>query len=519
MANSLGTFKIMADELHVKIKQVLRERDIIFDDELLQTALADPETRTAIHEWVDEYLSPDTLLTHDEVNLFKYLTQTGEANTLSQNDLSLVLDLNSCELQTAIENLRKSTVAIEKNNEKLRLQQSALSNLIRNEKRTRQARSQVEKGQIRKWGAEKGSISAAISELIQSFIYQNSDLSQYLKVSEVTFKQGIESILRSDDRLLTSFQKLANDLNTNFSEDDRLIDRVKDLCARYIKYTVEGVRTRLDRIYLEALENSLDDEISPEDSQESKKVQEELESLYSEILPVAQISVEQQYLEPSLRLTSSNTSHCQERLTKAIEYIESGLTFLTSRIETYLKCGEEFRCHQMAVETILRIVKDELSYQEPALVSKSSSLPSQNIDSPTVQIDEETGPEQQLAQKIGIMLPQQVDTQTSATKLKRQLSERQARLESQESSLQSTIESSIISHVSNARLTQVLLRDVLLTNSPFHTVNLIDPELVHSVDLLETEITQAQEKLEAMDLSSLQLPDFQRDKFLERLAK
>lgn len=173
----------------------------------------------------------------------------------------------------------------------------------------------------------------------------------------------------------------------------------------------------------------------------------------------------------------------------------------------------------MAVETILRIVKDELSYQEPALVSKSSSLPSQNIDSPTVQIDEETGPEQQLAQKIGIMLPQQVDTQTSATKLKRQLSERQARLESQESSLQSTIESSIISHVSNARLTQVLLRDVLLTNSPFHTVNLIDPELVHSVDLLETEITQAQEKLEAMDLSSLQLPDFQRDKFLERLAK
>lgn len=181
MANSLGTFKIMADELHVKIKQVLRERDIIFDDELLQTALADPETRTAIHEWVDEYLSPDTLLTHDEVNLycplsllvkyycplilssFKYLTQTGEANTLSQNDLSLVLDLNSCELQTAIENLRKSTVAIEKNNEKLRLQQSALSNLIRNEKRTRQARSQVEKGQIRKWGAEKGSISAAVS--------------------------------------------------------------------------------------------------------------------------------------------------------------------------------------------------------------------------------------------------------------------------------------------------------------------------------------------------------------------
>lgn len=160
-----------------------------------------------------------------------------------------------------------------------------------------------------------------ISELIQSFIYQNSDLSQYLKASEVTFKQGIESILRSDDRLLTSFQKLANDLNTNFSEDDRLIDRVKDLCARYIKYTVEGVRTRLDRIYLEALENSLDDEISPEDSQESKKVQEELESLYSEILPVAQISVEQQYLEPSLRLTSSNTSHCQERLTKAIEYV------------------------------------------------------------------------------------------------------------------------------------------------------------------------------------------------------
>ncbi len=88
--------------------------------------------------------------------------KTGEAGKLAVEDLSLVQGLNDQEIQIAIEELKRSTAAIEKQSESLRLQQNAMSVLLKNEKRTGQARSHTEKGQLRKWDVENGHISAAV---------------------------------------------------------------------------------------------------------------------------------------------------------------------------------------------------------------------------------------------------------------------------------------------------------------------------------------------------------------------
>jgi prefoldin subunit 5 len=86
-----------------------------------------------------------------------------------------------------------------------------------------------------------------------------------------------------------------------------------------IKHTVEGIRSKLDRIYLEALNNSSH---SPEPAEEEvRELQEELESLYSEILPVAQMSIEQQYLEPALRTIAASNGEGEERTVKAGKYV------------------------------------------------------------------------------------------------------------------------------------------------------------------------------------------------------
>jgi len=90
---------------------------------------------------------------------------------------------------------------------------------------------------------------------------------------------------------------------------------------RFIKHTVEGVRTRLDRIYLETLQECKDTTNGQEDSHELHDLQEELESLYSEILPVAQMSAEQQYLEPALREIAARDGQGQERSIKAVKYV------------------------------------------------------------------------------------------------------------------------------------------------------------------------------------------------------
>jgi len=90
------------------------------------------------------------------------LSKTGEAETFAAQDLSLVQGLNDQEIRDAIEELKRSTTAIEKHSEVLRLQQNAMSALVKNDKRTGQSRAYTEKGQVRKWDVEKGHIKAAV---------------------------------------------------------------------------------------------------------------------------------------------------------------------------------------------------------------------------------------------------------------------------------------------------------------------------------------------------------------------
>lgn len=77
----------------------------------------------------------------------------------------------------------------------------------------------------------------------------------------------------------------------------------------------------MDRIYLEALPSSGPDD---PDNQESRDLQDELESLYSEILPVAQMSAEQQFLQPALKTISAKNGQGQERAVKAVKYVSLG---------------------------------------------------------------------------------------------------------------------------------------------------------------------------------------------------
>jgi hypothetical protein len=89
-----------------------------------------------------------------------------------------------------------------------------------------------------------------------------------------------------------------------------------------IKTTVETLRTRLDRIYLEAIlaaERSGD--VKSATSADVKALEEELESLYSEILPVAQMSAEQQHLEPALKSTDSHSGQSLHRSAVAVSYV------------------------------------------------------------------------------------------------------------------------------------------------------------------------------------------------------
>jgi hypothetical protein len=78
----------------------------------------------------------------------------------------------------------------------------------------------------------------------------------------------------------------------------------------------------LDRIYLESLEASLQSGTNHRVSaDEVSALQEELESLYAEILPVAQMSAEQQFLEPALKSVAARNGYALAKSAQAMSYV------------------------------------------------------------------------------------------------------------------------------------------------------------------------------------------------------
>lgn len=172
--------------------------------------------------------------------------------------------------------------------------------------------------------------------LSQGIDYRMSELEQGIKESGKDLTNVVDEALQSDDKLLSSLQKLGWELETEDHEETDTVTQLREICARLIKYTVECIRTKLDRTYLESLESlSKSGSDSQTSMEEIRALQDELESLYSEILPVAQMSVEQQWLEPSLRSLTAKTGQGLGHAAVSIQYVSlSELPRPGKRIQT-----------------------------------------------------------------------------------------------------------------------------------------------------------------------------------------
>lgn len=256
---------------------------------------------------------------------YAVLERSGKAESLAgSTDLALVQPINDQEIKDAIDALNRSTEAITKQTDTLRQQQDALERLVANNGKIVDSRNILELKQRHKWRTDRKALSTNVELLSQGLDYHISELEQQNKGAGGNLHKTVDEMLHSDDRLLASLQKLGWELETEDPEEQEGVNKLRDICARLIKYTVEGIRTRMDRLYLESIQSfkpSSDNERAPQD--EVKALQEELESLYSEILPVAQMSVEQQHLEPSLRSLSARDGQSLNCSAEAVDYVST----------------------------------------------------------------------------------------------------------------------------------------------------------------------------------------------------
>jgi hypothetical protein len=59
----------MSNDLYQKFLSILRDRDVPYDRDAIKAAFNDPDSEAAIQAWIEEYLTPETLLTRDEAAL------------------------------------------------------------------------------------------------------------------------------------------------------------------------------------------------------------------------------------------------------------------------------------------------------------------------------------------------------------------------------------------------------------------------------------------------------------------
>ncbi|KAK4244785.1 hypothetical protein C7999DRAFT_43609 [Corynascus novoguineensis] len=494
---------------------ILRTYDASLDAAAVRTALSGPDSAHLLR-WATLHLTPDTLLTTNELNQYAALEQSGLAENLAiSSDLTATCLLGDQEIKDAIEELHRSTQAITRHSESLRQQQEILGRLVSADRESSRERIAIEAERGRAWQSERRDLVLNADELLQSLNSRVSELEEQTIGASATIRKTAEALFSSDDRLLSSLQKLGWEIETENDEEQHDVVLLRETCARLIKFTVEGIRTRLDRLYLEALESCAKSPSVGVSADEVSALQDELESLYAEILPVAQMTTEQQFLEPALKSLAAKNSRELARSVQATSY-----------------------SYQLAANAVLNLAKVELQAQPSTNQpppTRQQSLKQQETVSPVrarpkqrsrystgaLSVGEES-PLEEILRTLAVSLPQdeegRPDFRAQVDELSSTLASRQKKMQDVTFNFQQTLEEASTKHVANGKLAIQLVRDSILAESPFADVRLVDPEIEQSIAVLSRELRNVNGKLNdaGAGVEKLKGENAKRDEIISR---
>ncbi|KAK4098969.1 hypothetical protein N658DRAFT_202422 [Parathielavia hyrcaniae] len=520
--------------------RILRAYDASVDVSAVKAAVAGSTKSADLKRWAAAHLTPDTLLTVDEANQYAALEHAGLAERLAaSSDLSAARVLSEREVKEAIEELTRSTQAIARHAETLKQQHQALDRLVDDNRKSKQERAALQESQARKWQAQRRDLASAADELSQSLGSRIHELHRKTTESGGTIQQTVETLFQSDDKLLSSLQKLACELETEDAQEQADVAMLRETYARLIKFTVEGVRTRLDRIYLESLELPVQSGSgSRVTADEVATLQAELESLYAEVLPVAQMSAEQQFLEPALKSLAAKNGQGLARSAQATSYIHDCLDYLIDRAQDLEARLDAFQAYQLAANAILDIAESEVDSQAAAATADFPSqtvVTQQDVISPVRVRTKprsryssgapgmgEESPLDEILRTLAISLPPTeegpVNVHQQMIKLASTLANRRAKVQDVARNVQDTFEAATTKKIADGKLAIQMVRDSILSETPFGEVRLVDPEIDGSITVISQELAAVDEKLKDVDngMAKLRGKNPKRDELVSR---
>ncbi|KAI9855618.1 MAG: hypothetical protein M1824_005945 [Vezdaea acicularis] len=532
----------------------LRERDIPLTRNDVQWAFDSPKTSTEIIRYVQQHLGPDTLLSGEELTLYKKLESNGTVRNITANqDISSVVPILDNDLKSAIASLESSTAAIQQHNDELRAQHDVIKALLQQKDQDDSVRKKAVQRQQRKYALEKQQVASAADEIALNLESQLSLWQGNAKVGPEMLRSTIRDLLRDDDKLLARLQSLIGEAAKSGSDEGEAVrDRALSLGSRLAVFQAEAIRERLDRVFIESLEKAgaakgANGQSSTSQA-ETEALQEELESLYSEIDSVAEMASLQEYVHPLSRQLDMKKSRGQETRASILNYVrnfpgnllaftddfqtQDYLAHLTQRLQIITERSEEHSEYQRAVKVVSEDIRDELSKSiraAPASPSKtrspvrrrlSSTLmksPKRTVrtprqDSPSVSLDD-VPPEQQLLRMLAVSLPEDEDMDAAIASTVRS---RQLKYVQQLMSTESSIEDSLAVHVGDADRIVRLLLEVLHADSPDGDIRMLNKELEIGMKRFEEGLGNVGKEMSALHPEVLQQRDKAREVFIQR---
>ncbi|KAI9737000.1 MAG: hypothetical protein M1834_000589 [Cirrosporium novae-zelandiae] len=498
-----------------QLLRIARERGISVDRQNIERLLNDPATQADTENWIRDQLKSESLLSKEEADLYAKLQTNGTADRIAASEeLSATRPILDDDIRAAIQNLKASTAAIQKQNEALREQWKALDAFREKCKDVENQQSRKRAQRQKRATAERQRLTIAVEESATLLSSRLKTLQQQLTTAHASLLAGVEEELKGDDRLLHRLQKLAANLPLQDSTNTSLAEKTKKLSSKLAVLRVEEIKYRLDRIYLEESQNDM---VSDSDSDEAdipSVIQEELDSLYAEIADVSEMAAEHMFEEPVTQEVNSKARLCQESARSTLDEVSSNIEHLTSKIAQQADRFQDLNEYSLALRTIFQASEEPLKDSSSIPQSLSVNSPMKGLAGSQTTSALSLESVEGLCGYVGLSLPEQMDEGVLFKDLvdaKRKQSSRRLH------NLETTMRSSLSSSLGMADSSCQLLLGVLQAGASYR---LVDPK-----DSREQEITNVEQQLDhvqkladGLDLTVLEEGNEKQTRFVQKWA-
>ncbi|KKK13863.1 hypothetical protein ARAM_001533 [Aspergillus rambellii] len=344
----------------------LKERNIPAKrDEITAAFYTDPNNAKNA-EWVKEHLDSNTLLSYEELSLYSKLESSGAlARILPRADLDATRPFLDEDIQKAIDSLNASTAEIQRQTDILTSQYDILNRRLKRDEERESRQNREAERLRRKHEAERQNTAAASSDLAHELEINLKNECEKSTMDGKGILSTLTTRLKDNDKILADMERLAAGVKSS-DNDASIVKRTSELSATLAQYVAEEIYYRLDRLYLEkALDSrqATSDALTDQENDAISGLEVELESLYPEIDVLAEMSTQQQFVEPILRELQNHHGQLRIASHQKLDYILEAVTDMTASTESLTTILQDRESFCAAFEAFVSAYRSEIGDQ------------------------------------------------------------------------------------------------------------------------------------------------------------